>query len=265
MSKILICFDFDGTLVNKNGIIHTNDIEILKNEKRVYFIPTTGRPLHSVKNLFSKYNLFYNAPIPFPLILQNGAVIYFPYEKLYKIFPINQEELNVILKVSKIERDLTILLFSIDKVFTQNLIPYAKDFITRFNLNTQPLNSKDILNKITKIMLISKNQKILSKIVEKLKHINIEVSFSLSSTLEINQIDVNKAKSLSLILKELNLDKEYMVAAGDGENDIPLFNLADLTFCPENSFVSLKNIADYIINVNKEGVFMPIFKKIDLN
>ena len=42
MAKPIICFDLDGTLVDEDGRIHPQDIEILRTETRVHFIPATG-------------------------------------------------------------------------------------------------------------------------------------------------------------------------------------------------------------------------------
>lgn len=53
----LICLDFDGTLVDREGCIHPSDVEILANERSVAFVPATGRPLHPVRQVFEQHGL----------------------------------------------------------------------------------------------------------------------------------------------------------------------------------------------------------------
>ena len=69
----IICLDFDGTLVDKQGYIHPQDVEILSAPGDAIFVPATGRPLHSVRKVFARNGLFTGQPIPLPLILDNGA------------------------------------------------------------------------------------------------------------------------------------------------------------------------------------------------
>ena len=71
----IVCLDFDGTLVDDEGRIHPADVEILANERSVAFVPATGRPLHAVRRAFERHGLFAGGPIPFPLIVENGAAV----------------------------------------------------------------------------------------------------------------------------------------------------------------------------------------------
>lgn len=82
MSKPIICFDLDGTLFDSQGRIHTRDLSILTSESVFNFIIATGRSLQSVRAVFTKNGLFTDVRIPFPLVLQNGSVIYKHNEKL---------------------------------------------------------------------------------------------------------------------------------------------------------------------------------------
>jgi hydroxymethylpyrimidine pyrophosphatase-like HAD family hydrolase len=82
--------------------------------------------------------------------------------------------------------------------------------------------------------------------------------------LEINQSGINKGKALNYILNNLNLNNENIIATGDGENDLSLFDIANLTFCPEDSLITVKNRANFIIDINEEGLFLPILKTIGL-
>ena len=78
----VVCFDFDGTLVDGEARIHLSDVEVLANERSVAFVPATGRPLHAVRRTFERHGLFVGGPVPFPMVLENGAAVYAENETL---------------------------------------------------------------------------------------------------------------------------------------------------------------------------------------
>jgi len=86
MPQKIICFDLDGTLINAHGMIHPADIEILATHRGSLLVPATGRTISSVRQLFEKNGLFIGQPLPFPLILQNGAALYSEGEHLLAHF-----------------------------------------------------------------------------------------------------------------------------------------------------------------------------------
>ena len=51
-----------------------------------------------------------------------------------------------------------------------------------------------------------------------------------------------------------------LVVAGDGENDLPLFDLADLSFAPEDSPAAIKARANHVVNVSENGLLAPILR-----
>ena len=71
----VVCFDFDGTLVDAEGHIHPSDVAILKAHASITFVPATGRPLHAVRRTLGRHGLFVDRPISFPLTWIIGALI----------------------------------------------------------------------------------------------------------------------------------------------------------------------------------------------
>lgn len=87
----VFCFDVDGTLLDRQGAIHANDVAILRGQFGARLVPATGRPLGSLKRAFSRHGLFQGAQLPFPLILQNGAVIYTEMGQDPAYFPFDRQ------------------------------------------------------------------------------------------------------------------------------------------------------------------------------
>ena len=73
----ILCFDLDGTLLDVDACIHLNDIKLLTAfQPSALFIACTGQPLSSVRRTFTRNGLFNDQKIPFPLVLQNGSLIF---------------------------------------------------------------------------------------------------------------------------------------------------------------------------------------------
>ncbi len=58
--------------------------------------------------------------------------------------------------------------------------------------------------------------------------------------------DVSKGKAFNALVSYLGLDRELVIAIGDGSNDVSLLEAAGLAVAMENSPSDLKAVADYI-------------------
>ena len=116
VASAILCFDFDGTLVDAEGRIHPADIDILANEKSVSLVPATGRPLHAVRRAFGHHGLFEGRPIPFPLVLENGAAVYSENEMLRSRRCLEPELRKKLLEAVLSTPRASFLLHSLDEV-----------------------------------------------------------------------------------------------------------------------------------------------------
>src|SRR5215217_1684528 len=116
MPKLVLCFDFDGTLVDGEGGIHQRDVEILGSETPVTLVPATGRPLHAVRHTFERHGLFADRPVPFPLVLENGAAVYEADERLRAQHPFAPDVQGAFIEAMLASPRMTFLLFSLDEV-----------------------------------------------------------------------------------------------------------------------------------------------------
>jgi hydroxymethylpyrimidine pyrophosphatase-like HAD family hydrolase len=79
----------------------------------------------------------------------------------------------------------------------------------------------------------------------------------------INIVDpgVSKGEALKFLASYYGINREEVIAIGDGLNDIPLFEAAGTTIAMGNAFDELKKIADYItLDVESGGVAWAIEK-----
>lgn len=258
----VICFDFDGTLVDSRGHIHPGDIDILRSELSATFIPATGRPLHAVRRVFELHGLFAENPIAFPLILENGAALYQPGELLHSQYPFDPEVRDFLVREMLDSPQLTFLLFSLDRV--RMLWPSSAGWkmVRRFGLITQPYSPDQREDALTKLVAIAETPEPLRAFDAETAGLKLERAYSLPTVLEYTRAGIDKGRGLSILLDSAPRSDSRVVAAGDGENDLPLFELADMSFSPEDSPAAIRNRADHVIDVKEYGLLAPILREI---
>lgn len=264
MPTPIICFDFDGTLVDGQGRIHPRDIEILAGERSAIFIPTTGRPLHSVRYTFEQNGLFVGQPIPFHLVLQNGAAVYRPDEILHAHHPFAPDVQAALIETALSYPQVTFFLFSLAEVYVLWPNEVGMAMARRFALDTQPFVQSSRQRRFTKLMGIAKAPDPLRAVATAIADLALERFYSLPTVLEINRAGIDKGRTLAALLDDLGLDSTHVIAAGDGENDLPLFDLATLSFSPDTSPAAIRARADHVVNVRETGLLAPLLQTIGL-
>ena len=79
--------------------------------------------------------------------------------------------------------------------------------------------------------------------------------------LEIMPKGIDKARSLARLLEVLGLDREQMIACGDGYNDLTMIKYAGLGVAMENAVLPVRQAADYITaSNNHDGVGLVVEK-----
>ena len=174
----IICFDLDGTLLNENELIHPSDINILLSNRRAIFVIATGRALPSIKGVLNLNGLFLEEKIPFPILSQNGAVLYKPEEKLLEMHSFDFTTQNHL--ISYIDRfpKIPFFFFGENDVYLINPNKEAHEYASKWYY---PLEySKDgFYPPASKVMGLCMDLEMLHEFSDSIQHMKIETSFSL--------------------------------------------------------------------------------------
>jgi len=81
---------------------------------------------------------------------------------------------------------------------------------------------------------------------------DINVSISKPSYIEITHRDVDKGNALSIAASIANIDMESVLAAGDGENDIPMLSLCGFPVAMAHSPTSVRRVARHVVGTNDD-------------
>jgi HAD superfamily hydrolase (TIGR01484 family) len=259
MTKPVLCFDFDGTLVDGEGHIHPRDVALLRENTRAHFLPATGRPLHAVRRAFVRNGLSWPA-IPFPLVLQNGAVVFLPGEKLFVVTPLYEDEQGPLVEACRRRPRVCSILFSLDGLHVMYPNAEGERMIRRFDLDVRPFDPDAPRSTYTKITCISDSAEEISALAADMALFAVEASFSLPTVFELTRRGIDKGQMLRRLLTALGLEGAPLAVAGDGENDLPLFAIADRTYCPQNAPAAVRQKADVIVDVADGGILEPMLR-----
>lgn len=243
--KALI-FDLDGTAIpNKSGGMPSQRLidDVSKVQKFLKVSVATGRPISNCRHILKALN------IKSTCVIAGGTQLTNPQteETLWK------KEL------------------SIDQV--QQIINVASPFEYQIYISDEEESSLARDKKITKpeqiVYIMTVTKKDTKIIMQKLSEIKDIVAYEVKSwtpehiDIHITHKDATKKHALEELLKIEKINKSEVIAVGDSDNDLPLFEIAGFKVAMENASDLLKRSADYIApTADADGLAKVIEEKI---
>lgn len=259
----IVCIDFDGTLVDHEGRIHPADVEILRSERSVAFVPATGRPLHSVRRTLERHGLFVDEPIPFPLVLENGSAVYLENEVLLAQRSFESDLQEKLMRAVRATTEASFLLFSLDEARALRSNETLWALVRRFDLDAQLFDLDEGLPQpLCKIGVTAEDSENLRAFQNEIAGLPLEQTYSLPDMLEVAPVGVHKGLGLDDLLENAGRDGAEVIVVGDGENDLALFDQATLSFAPRSSPPAIQARADRVLDLKKEGLLTPLLREI---
>lgn len=236
--KVLI-FDLDGTAIpNKpDGVPFDALVHVLGElrNRGVRLCAATGRARFNSLPIIQKLGLVD------PCIISGGTQIIDPKtEKILWEKTMNKEQVEAIMKIAS--QYPYHVFFSDDETST-----FAKDKIITGPeriIYIEPVDKKDtatIMEQLSSVPDITAH-KVISWTPD---HFDIHITHA----------EATKKQALEILLDMMHVHKNEIIAAGDAENDLPLFEVAALKIAMGNASSKLKEKADMIApNADDDGL-----------
>lgn len=233
----LIFSDLDDTLLDSKKTVSDETINFIKDLKDTRFIVNSGRLPYNME-LIKQYIDLSN------MVCGNGAYIILDGKLIYSC--------------------------CLDKKDAYELLDYAysKGYSPRLYLDSGLYITEESkmltavkVNMVTKTKLFDllKNENaykiaFYDRNVENLEDIkyfvdsieNIICEYSDSDFLECHHKDTSKGNAIDLVSKLLNIKPDEVLAIGDNENDLSMFNRGYHSACPYNACDRVKNVVEYV-------------------
>lgn len=208
MNKIkAIILDLDGTLLDDNKKIGDKTIHYLKQIKNnVKIIPASARQFCTIKPYLENLGLLdennYTICFNGPLIVNN---------KESEIFSSHIDK-SVAIKIDN---------FILDNKIDWTYYLYDNRLLRNEISNIEKFANENKIYKIVGVSTTSVINKIRSNLPKEVLE-NLEITSSELNRIEFVNKGITKVKSIELLLNKLDIDKENVVAIGDGDNDIDM-------------------------------------------
>ncbi|WP_338985347.1 Cof-type HAD-IIB family hydrolase [Spiroplasma endosymbiont of Diplazon laetatorius] len=269
MSYKILALDMDGTTFKSLDDIVMENVEpinqAIKKGTKVVFV--TGRPIHTKLNRLELFDFSNDGAI---FAAFNGALICdLKSKKAIDANPIDKEtalKAFELLNSDEDFKDVELWAYTVDDTLSYINKPVSEAKVLKHETNFfdyEPVIFTPDMEMLDchKILTMNTN----TKFVNKLRELGLEVSWTEgSSTGEVTKKGINKKYALEFLSKKFSIDKEEILAMGDGANDVPMFEYAGLSIAPANSHDEIKAKAKEVSEyTNLEGaVAKAIYKYI---
>ncbi len=264
--KPILCFDLDGTLLNEREEIHPADRRILAGDmESAVFIPATGRTLESIQRTFHRNGLFTDRKILLPLVLQNGSLLYSENEFFQSYHPFAPEVQENLITAAMQFKQVTFLFMDIAETHILSTTSTGLEAAERYEFTTHLFTPDSRKLHFSKVMCIPERPGDLNGFPEMIDALPLERAKSTPTILELTPQGINKGSGLQRLIEALDLSPRLICAAGDGENDLPLCDLADKFLVPTGALEQVQAHASKIVDVKREGLLQPMLDSVRTN
>lgn len=255
----IIALDLDGTLTNSEKIITPRTFDALMKAQRegVRLVLASGRPTFGIAALANQLQL---ADYGGYVLSYNGGRIIDWCEKTVIFSQVVDQKLVPILYDFAEKAQLPIVTYLPEAILaSKNEGEYLAE---EARINGMPVvvaqnfveEAMQIAGGSTKF-LIPGEPELLIQLESEMKAAlseQMEVFRSAPFFLELPPKGIDKAQSLQRLLTHLGLERESLMAFGDGFNDLSMIQFAGQGVAMANAVEEVKSIADYVTTSNEE-------------
>ncbi len=263
----LLVVDIDGTLLDKNGLIASEDANALAkvSQSGIRVSLSTGRVVQASLGIIKQlaldgYHMFFD-----------GALVTNPEkgEEVY-VRPISKESVRQMVEYAH-RNEVIFDLYSVSHFFVERE-NWASDIRRQFfGLEPIVVDFGEVWPKerIFKGTLVVRSAEERAKAKSFVRHFKGSLNFSWTKTpaypkvdfINVIAPDVAKGTALEALVSFLGMALTEVVAIGDGANDVSLLSKAGLAIAMGNASDELKAVADYVtLDVDHHGVAAAIDK-----
>jgi Cof subfamily protein (haloacid dehalogenase superfamily) len=256
-SNKLIVSDFDGTLKHSGDYISTKNLYALAefHKRGGQFVIATARPLYGIRH--------YLKSLPFLdfIILCNGGWIWDirACKTIYKR-PISRQLIRFFAERYWDKKNFNFMMAGPEKTYINYWSGSKEMEDYQRMLKSKCISTGDLTGEIPEIFNIEVSAP-RAKLLQMRRAFNCEFGesvasgFSWTNFMEIYSGNTSKGTAMKFIAKKLGIRPNQVLAFGDGDNDIELFEESGTAVAMANATRTLKSKADFVTShYNDDGI-----------
>lgn len=266
--KVLV-LDLDGTLTNSKKEISERNKQALMEaqQKGIKIILASGRPTYGIVPLAEELKLSENGG--YILSYNGGTIINWETKEIIHESRISKE------LIPDLYNDASGKGFSIISYINEHIITEDKDnkyigveaHLNKMKIKEVPSFTETINHDTPKCLIVGDAENLQT--LEKQMQVKYDGIMSIYRSepffLEIVPLNIDKAQSLKKLLSHINIEREEMIACGDGFNDLSMIEYAGLGIAMANAQLPVKEVSNYITLSNDEDGVAHVIEKFILN
>ncbi|MFW8052203.1 Cof-type HAD-IIB family hydrolase [Vagococcus fluvialis] len=257
MTKKLIVFDIDGTLVTDEHVLLPETKEAIKQlqQEGHMVMVATGRSLPIAVDVLEEAGIEHS-------ILSNGAVAFVDGNQIYGN-ALSQEALEKLVTISDEENiDLVFNGLTETKIRNQDFQPETKLAMESFG-ESMPEVEKDFHKREKVYQIVALLSEAKMPVYEN-KFPEFRFVRWHEYGIDVLPKDGSKAETLKVVAKEYGFKQEDIIAFGDGNNDVEMITYAGVGVVMANGKPELKKVADFVTLSNNDGGIVHALKEFNL-
>ena len=269
MKYKLLVLDLDGTLTNtrKEVTEHTRTTLIKAQEQGLKIVLASGRPTYGIAPLANLLQL--DKYEGYVLSYNGGEIIDWKTgELLYK----NLLDPEVLPYLYQCANDNHFAIVTYDGEYVLTEYPDDEYVLKEALLNIMKIKKVDnflkaVQHPIAKCLIVGEPTRLAVLEKEMYNHLHDRMGVFRSEPyfLELVPKGIDKAQSLAVLLKEIGMTKDEMIAVGDGFNDLSMIKYAGLGVAMSNAQEVVRENADFITLSNEEDGVAHVVEKFILS
>ncbi|EGG82947.1 cof-like hydrolase [Lachnospiraceae bacterium 2_1_46FAA] len=266
----MIGLDCDGTLLNNNKELTDHSREVLCRaiERGIVIVVATGRPLTGIpKEVLDIDGIRY-------ALTSNGArIVDIKENRIISKCTMSTEKTKELLQLFS-AYDTYKEIFIDGQGYTnrsdlENIENYAEsESMARYARSCRkPVeNMEELLEdkevRVDKVHVMFSGLKEREQAFEEVKTVQgVTATSAISNNIEVNMFGVNKGEGLLRLGTLLGIERDEIMACGDGMNDFEMLKAVGFGVAMENAVEKVKQAADYVTDTNEnDGVAKAIEK-----
>ncbi|CDJ45796.1 hypothetical protein, conserved [Eimeria brunetti] len=237
-----IVTDIDGTLVGKDGLLPADNVEAfrLAHSLGIQVAVATGRPRTSVIELLGEDTMKEMGFSGSPGIYLNGAYVVGPGGEVLRDSPIGKDTLKHTLSVIEEEGLL------------QGAVGVTEGPLIWYHDVSAPLALTSRVHKVH----VEGEPEAVARVRHRLEtELGDSIGFAQShpGAFEVLQPGLDKGEALRLLYTVLGVSPEEVLALGNADNDVPMFEVAGTAVVVGDGYATAKAAADLVTVPSTQG------------
>lgn len=246
MTKKLVVFDIDGTLITDDHELLEETLEAIQQLKADghMVMCATGRSLPIAESVLKAADIDHS-------VLSNGAVAFVNGEQVYSN-ALNEKAMKELIAISD-ERGIDLVINGLNetKLRNENFKPETKLAMESFG-QVLPEIEKDFYKRATIYQIVALlNEEKMDAYADKFPEFRF-VRWH-EHGIDVLPNNGSKAETLKFIANKYGFEQKDIIAFGDGNNDMEMLQFAGVGIAMDNAKEELKAVSDFVTLSNNDG------------